>query len=137
MLFGSAFGGGHGALDEGKEAARERVVEVLRGPGAGFEFAEAADAPEILGELIDQDLFGSVGRVVLAAERGAQVIKLGGIFAGKNELLRIEAVLEGILGGAQFAGDGFWSSGVLGIGAIGSGAVGGGAVGGGHNLTVG
>ena len=27
-------------------------------PGAGFHFAEAAQSPEVLGEVVDEDLFG-------------------------------------------------------------------------------
>ena len=72
---------------------------------------EAADTPEVLGELIDQNLFDRGCRLMLAAERSAQVIELSGIFAGKNELLRIGTVLEGVLRRPQFAGSGFGSGG--------------------------
>ncbi len=45
-----------------------------------FHFAEAADAPEALGELIDQDLFGGIGGLVFAAETGAKLVELGRVF---------------------------------------------------------
>ncbi len=86
--------------------------------GAGFEFAKAAHAPEVLGQFIDEDFFSGVGGLVFVAKSSAEVIELGGILIREDELFGIEAVAEGVLGRADFAMDGSGSGGMLGVGAI-------------------
>ncbi len=61
--------------------------------------AHAAQTPELLGELVNQDGFGFIGRLMFSAEIGAKGVQFGGIFMRKDKLGRIEAVLEGIPGG--------------------------------------
>ena len=114
----SPFGGGHGALDESEEAVIAPRVEILGLQGSGFEFAEAAHAPEVLGELVDQNFFDGVGGLMLIAESGAEMIELGGIFAGQDELLRVEAVLERVLRRTQLSDGALGSGTVLGVSAI-------------------
>lgn len=99
----TAFSRSHGALDESHEAGIDPIAEIARFPGARFEFAETAQTPEVLSEFVDQDFFGGVGGLVLVAKGSAEMIELGGIFAGYNELLRVQAVPEGVLRGAQFS----------------------------------
>ena len=98
----AALGGGHGALDESEQAVVAPTIQIFGLQGAGFEFAEAAHAPEVLGEFIDQDLFDGVGGLMLVTQGGAKVIELRWIFVRENQTLRIEAVLEGILRGTGF-----------------------------------
>ncbi len=100
-----ALGGGHRALDESQQAVVAPGVQIFGFPGASFEFAEAAHAPEVLGELVDQDFFDGVSGLVLVAESGAEMIELGGVFAGQDELLGVEAVLEGVLRRTAFSDD--------------------------------
>ncbi len=114
----AAFGGGHGALDESQQAVVAPVVQIFGLKGAGFEFAEAAHAPEVLSELVDQDFFGGVGGLVLVAKGGAEVIELGGIFVRQDELLGVETVLEGVLRGTQLSDGALGSGTVLGVSAI-------------------
>jgi len=72
----------------------------------------------VLSELVDQDFFYGVGGLVFIAEGGAEMIELGGIFAGQDELLGVQTVLEGVLRGTQFSDDTLGSCTVLGVGAI-------------------
>ena len=118
----AAFGGGDGAGQEGKQTGIDRFADGIGCPGAGFHFAEAAETPEVLGEFIDEDFFGGRGGRMLAAERGAEFVEFGGVFTGADELLGVEAVLEGVLGGAGFAFGGAWAGGALGVAAIDFGA---------------
>ncbi|MBV8811347.1 MAG: hypothetical protein JO033_21975 [Acidobacteriaceae bacterium] len=78
----AALGGGHGALNESEEAHCFGI-----GERAGFEMARAAQTPELLGELVDQDGFSFIGGLMFSAEIGAKGVELGGIFTGKNKLL--------------------------------------------------
>ncbi len=55
---------------------------------------------------------------MLAAEGGAELVEFGGAFIGRNELLRVEAVPEGVLGGTPFAFRGARTGRELGIAAI-------------------
>ena len=57
-----------------------------------FQLTEAAQAPEALGKFIDQDLFGGISGLMLAAEAGAELVKFGRVFARQDQLLRVEAV---------------------------------------------
>ncbi len=66
----------HRAIDESQHSVFHPVVEVFGCPGAGFQFAEAAHAPEMLGEFIDQDLFGGIGGLVLVSQGGAKVDRI-------------------------------------------------------------
>ena len=55
---------------------------------------------------------------MLMAERGAEVIELGRVFAGQDELLGVKTVLKGVLGRTQFSEGALGSGTVLGISAI-------------------
>ncbi len=90
----AAFGGNHRALHECQHSVFDPAVEVFRCPGAGFEFTEAAHAPEVLGEFIDQDFFRDVAGLMLVTQGGANVIELHWIFVLDDQVLRMEAVLE-------------------------------------------
>lgn len=118
----AAFGGGDIAGEQLEYAGGEQGAFGL--PGAGFQFAEAAHAPEVLGKFVDEDFFGGVDGLMLAAERGAEAIKFGSALFGEDELFGVEAVLEGVLGRALFTGFGAWAGGVLGVAAVGLGAIG-------------
>ena len=118
----TAFSGSDGAGDERKQAGFDAVVDSVGRPGECLHCAEAAKTPEVLGEFVDEDFFGGVGRLVLAAERCAEFIELGGIFTGLDDLLRVEAMLEGVLRGVRFAFGGARTGGVLGVAAVDFGA---------------
>jgi len=97
----SALGGGQGALDDGEQAEFDRGSEASGLHGGGFALAHAAEAPKVFSEFVDQDVFGGVDWGVLGAEGGAEAVELGGVFVGKNQLLGIEAVLEGVAAGTS------------------------------------
>jgi hypothetical protein len=82
----TALGGGHRAIDESQQSVLHPTVEVFGCPGAGFEFAEAAQAPEVLRKFIDQDVFGGVGGLMLVTQGGAKVIELRWIFTLNDQL---------------------------------------------------
>jgi hypothetical protein len=56
--------------------------------------------------------------LVLPAKSGAQVIELGGVFVGQDELLGVETVLEGVLRRTELPDGAFGPGTVLGVGAI-------------------
>lgn len=118
-----ALGRGHGALDEldhGKHIVQ--VTDVLRLKSSGFELPHAAETPKVLRYFVDQDFFGGVGGLMLGAERSAELFELGGIFGSEDELLGIEAVLEGVLARSGFALGSPGPGGVLGVSTIDPGA---------------
>ncbi len=118
----AALGGIGSALDQGHEAVIDPLADVGGSPGDGFEVAEAAHAPEALGEFVDQDFLGGVGGLVFRTKSSAERIEFGGIFAWGDEVFRIETVFEGVLRGAGSAGDTFRTRGEGGVGAIDIGA---------------
>lgn len=118
----AAFGGVDGAGEESEQTAIDRSANRIGLPGGGFHFAKTAETPEVVGELVDEDLFGGRGGLVLAAERGAEFVEFSGVFTGPDELLRVEAVFEGVLGGAGFPFGGARAGGALGIAAVDGGA---------------
>ena len=109
-------------MDESEQSGIDRIAEIAGGPGARFESAETPQTPEMLREFVDEDFFGCVRRLMLVAKSSAEVVKFSGIFAGNHQLLRVKAVAERILRGAQFAFGGAGSGGVLSISSIGFGA---------------
>lgn len=118
----AALGGGHYASDLGEEAGRVPFGELFRPKRFGFQAAHTADAPEMLGEFVDQDGFGVVDGLVFGDEAGFEAVEFGRIFAGHNKVLRVEAVLERVLGGSGLALGGTRPGTELGIGAIDFGA---------------
>lgn len=98
--------------------AFEPTVKIFGLQAASLEFAHAAEAPEVLGDFVDQDFFGLVGGPVFGAEGGAKFVQFGRIFAGQDEFLGIEPVLEGVVFRVFLAFDGLGTGGVLRIGAI-------------------
>lgn len=119
----ASFGRGRRAGDESEQTVGDPGIEIFRLEGAGFRFAKAAHAPEVLGQFIDEDLFGGAGGLVFTAKSRAEVVELGRILIREDELFGVQAVTEGVLGRADFAVDGFGSGGMLGIGAIACGVV--------------
>ena len=107
----AAFGGGHGALNNRQDG--EAGFEVVGRHGAGFELAHAAQTPVVFGQFVYQNVFGGGGGLVFAAEVRAEGVEFGGIFAGQDELLGVETVLEGVLAGGGFALGGAGTGGVL------------------------
>ena len=97
-----AFGRGHVALNENQQTRFEPAIEILGLQSGSLEVAHAAQAPEMLGEFVDQDVLGSVGGLMLGAQAGAEFLELGGIFVGKHKIFGIEAVLKRVLARASF-----------------------------------
>ena len=60
----TAFGGGHHALN-GREMRDQNLVGIEE---RSFQDAGAAQAPELLGHLVDQDLLGFVRRLLFGAQ---------------------------------------------------------------------
>ena len=88
----AALGGGHRTSNESHHAVIDGSTQECRAPGVSFQLTEAAHPPEALGKFIDQDLFGGISGLMLAAEAGAELIKFGRVFARQDQLLRVEAV---------------------------------------------
>jgi hypothetical protein len=77
------------------------------------------DAPEIFGQLVDENVFGGVGGLMLGAERGAELVELGGIFAREYEGLGIETMLKGVAAGTSLGLGGLRAGRELRIGLVG------------------
>ncbi len=63
-----------------------------------FERAGAAETPEVLGEFIDQDVFGGVDGPMFDAEAAAEFVKFGLVLAGHDQVFGVKAVFEGVAG---------------------------------------
>jgi hypothetical protein len=72
----------------------------------------------VLGQFVDQNLFGGVGRLVFVPQILAQGLQLGRIFAGQHQLFGIKTVLKGIARRSQFAVRGARPGRVLGVFAV-------------------
>ena len=83
-----------------------------------FEDLRAADAPGRGGELFDVELVEGVLGLEVGLEAGEECAEAGVGFAGEEEGLGGEAVVEGVEGADAFAGGGF---GAVGFGAVGAG----------------
>jgi len=93
---------------------------VLRAAGeVGF---QASDTPEIPGgvdELAEQvELQGALG-LEIGLEGGSEEVELFELFGADYEVAGVEAVFEGVLGGAGFALGGAGAGGKLGVGDVG------------------
>ena len=117
-----ALGRGHVALNENQQTRFEPAIEILGLQSGSLEVAHAAQAPEMLGKFVDQDVLGRVGGLMLGAQAGAEFLELGGIFVGKYKRLGVEAVLKGVVTGAGLAGGSTGAGTTLGVGAIDFGA---------------
>jgi len=111
----TAFGGGHHALNEIEMRDQDFAgIEQPRFVGTG-----AAQAPELLGQFVDQDSFGFINRLMLGAEVGFELVERGGFFGADHQLFGIETVFEGVATGPRFAFRSGRSGAFLSIGAIG------------------
>jgi hypothetical protein len=72
----------------------------------GFDGGEAADAPTGEGEGFDEFGFDRGGGVELVEVGGAEGVEFGLGFVGEQNLFGVEAVFEGVLRRAGFAGEG-------------------------------
>jgi len=80
----------------------------------GFEQRDAVEAPRGVGELLGELSFGGSGRLILVEEFAAVALVGGGILCSEEGGLTREAVGDGVLGGALFAGGGARSGGSIG-----------------------
>jgi hypothetical protein len=121
----TALGGGHEALDDGHHFQNgEHAVLVVAGNEFRFVPAVAADAPDLFGHFVDQNLFRCVGGVVVAAQIGSERFEFGGIFYARNDqIFGVETVLKSVLAAGGFTFNGAGSGAVLGVGAVGFGAI--------------
>ena len=110
----AALGGAHHALD-GVEVTE---LDAAAAEKRGFDAAGAADAPKLLGHFVYENFFGLIHGLMFGAEIGLKRIELGGFFRTSDQLLGVQAVLEGVTTGIGFADGAFWASRVLGIGAV-------------------
>ncbi|MBZ5592392.1 MAG: hypothetical protein LAP39_09155 [Acidobacteriia bacterium] len=110
LLFGQA---GVFAFEFGVEVGEAEVKQ------AGFDAAHAREAPSRHDHLLDEQVFGGTGGVVLGFERFEQLGELLVIFGGKDGSLGGEAVAKGIEadGGAAIGSAG--AGGELGVPAVG------------------
>ncbi len=81
----------------------------------GFYGGDAAEAPEGGGEDFDEVGFEGGGGLELGEEGGSEGGEFFGGFGGEEDSFGVEAVLEGVLGGAGFAGGG---GGAAGFGSV-------------------
>jgi len=110
LLFGQA---GVLALEFGAEVAEAEVEQ------AGLDAAQAGETPGGHDHLLDEEIFGGSGGVMLGFEGFEQLAELLVIFGGEDGGLGGEAVAEGI---EADGGAAFWSSGSrgeLGVPAVG------------------
>lgn len=88
---------------------------------AGFDGGDAAEAPAGGCEDFDEFGFEGGGGLELGEECGPEGGEFFGGFGGEEDSFGVEAVLEGILGGAGFAGGG---GGAAGFGSVQAGGCG-------------
>ena len=94
------------------------------GEQLGFEEWDAVEAPGGVGDFVDQLRLGGIGGGVLV-EKLLDVALIGfGVLRGQEGGAGGEAVAEGVLRGALFAGFGARAGGVRRVGAVGGGALG-------------
>jgi len=121
----TALGGGHEALDDGHHFQNgEHAVLVVAGNEFRFVPAVAADAPDLFGHFVDQNLFRCVGGLVVAAQIGSERFEFGGIFYARNDqIFGVETVLKSVLAAGGFTFNGAGSCAVLRVAAVGFGAI--------------
>ena len=115
-------------MDDGLRLAVRAGSEIKE---ACFEERDAAQAPGGVGELLDQEGLGGIGRLIFALKVAAVLFVGGGIFGRQDGRLGAQAVAERVARGSLFTGIGDGAGGVLGVFAIDGGAAGGVAIDGG------
>ena len=82
-----------------------------------------AEAPEGGGHFGDEEFFYGVGRFPGLEIGGDDGLEVGEVFAWEEEAFGVGSVGDGVGGGAEFAGVGFWAGGFEGVEAGGAAAV--------------
>ena len=113
----SAFGGAGGTEDEAHHFVPGFDGELLE--EVRFHAASALEAPVVVGDLLNEDLFGRVGGLVFFEEALAESDEFLGFFTECDDFFGEEAVFEGIAGRSGFAFWGAWASGIGCIGLVG------------------
>jgi hypothetical protein len=80
----------------------------------GFERGDAVETPGGVGEFLDKLGFGGSSGLILVEELAAVLLVGGGILSGENGGTACEAVGDGVLGRALFAGGGARAGGTVG-----------------------
>ena len=96
--------GGEDVADSGQRAEM-RIEERIgsRGPKAGFDAAQAVEAPLAVDQSVDKETLGGVGGSVLMMIFGGELGEIVGGFAARDLLLGIDAVLQRVEAGYGFA----------------------------------